>query len=245
MFLPTLRCFSVVFCTSDTSRSSPSPRMRMSYRPLNSPNDSMPIHVCKFSAVSTSGVSATPCCSQCVTASRVRDRKMLPFDHVLAPGSDAFSLDTVVPLPVPLKPTRVTTKPLPSCGSCAQISAATWSADLPSTSTTWYAGGVGMAGKTPRSTAFWIPTASFWASSASRVRIDSPSRLAMSRKVGFSPSSLMIRFEVLSSWLRRAAAFSVPVEMYTLARSATQWERVSTVFISALCLVFIAAIITA
>ena len=60
---------------------------------------------------------------------------MLPFDHVDAFGSIRFSLSTVVPLPVPLKPCRTRTQPLAGASpNAATISSATSSALLPRTS---------------------------------------------------------------------------------------------------------------
>mmetsp|Transcript_138087 Transcript_138087/g.240155 ORF Transcript_138087/g.240155 Transcript_138087/m.240155 type:complete len:236 (-) Transcript_138087:293-1000(-) len=125
MFFPTLGSFNVEFAISDTFASIPSPLIRMSHFPSNFPNSSIPAQVAKFSGVRQAGSNASlPACSQCVAASRVKDRKQLPLDQVVALGSLPLSLSTVVPLPVPLRPTRIMTHP-PSLGSLDRISSAT------------------------------------------------------------------------------------------------------------------------
>mmetsp|Transcript_114862 Transcript_114862/g.297695 ORF Transcript_114862/g.297695 Transcript_114862/m.297695 type:complete len:263 (-) Transcript_114862:302-1090(-) len=135
MFLPTLASFSTVSAISETRVSRPRPLMRMSNFPSNCPNSSMPAQEAKFSGVRQAGSNSDlPCCSHHVTARSVNDRKQFPFDHVEALGSFALILSTVVPLPVPLSPTRIITHP-PSLGNLAIISSATSSAVFPKTST--------------------------------------------------------------------------------------------------------------
>merc|ERR1719401_875525 len=100
----------------------------------------MPDHLAKFTAVRQLGSNPSlPACSQCVAASNVSARKQLPLDQVVALGILAFILSTVVPLPVPLSPTRISTQPL-SFGSLAMISSATSSAVFPFTSICVYFG---------------------------------------------------------------------------------------------------------
>merc|ERR1719356_2331482 len=108
----------------------------------------MDTHLAKFSGVRHSASNTLPSFSQYVAARRVSERKQLPLDQVVALGILAFILSTVVPLPVPLRPTKITTQPL-SFGSCAMISSATSSALLPQTLTCSYEGGVKSPGSTP------------------------------------------------------------------------------------------------
>mmetsp|Transcript_18702 Transcript_18702/g.50759 ORF Transcript_18702/g.50759 Transcript_18702/m.50759 type:complete len:200 (+) Transcript_18702:268-867(+) len=199
MFVPTFGSFSSVLATSDTLTSRPRPLTRMSNLSPNLPNLSMPVQVARFSAVRHLGSnSSLPRRSQCMAARRVSERKQLPLDHVEALGTLALILSTVVPLPVPLRPTRITTQPSP-LGSLAMISSATWSAVLPSTSICSYFGGSRSLGSTPLSMACWTPAASFSPSSRSRLTMSSISFMAKSTKEGSSFRHSITADDVVSS----------------------------------------------
>mmetsp|Transcript_74162 Transcript_74162/g.194504 ORF Transcript_74162/g.194504 Transcript_74162/m.194504 type:complete len:272 (+) Transcript_74162:332-1147(+) len=208
MFLPTLGSFSSVLAISEILALIPRPLILMSNTPSNSPNSSMPAHVARFSGVRTAGSKPSrPCCSQCVAARSVSERKQFPLDQAEALGILSLILSTVVPLPVPLRPTRIITQP-PSFGSLAMISSATWSAVLPKTSICSYSGGVKSPGSTPFRMAWSTPAASFSASSSSRATMPSSSFFASSMKTGSSFRSAMTAPEVLSSWALRSARLS-------------------------------------
>mmetsp|Transcript_60421 Transcript_60421/g.174330 ORF Transcript_60421/g.174330 Transcript_60421/m.174330 type:complete len:306 (-) Transcript_60421:2-919(-) len=198
MFAATFGCLSSVFAISETRASMPRPLMRMSHWPSNWPNSNIPVHCAKLSAVRQSGVNSLPLCSQYVAASNVSERKQLPFDQVVAPESLDFILSTVVPLPVPLRPTKITTQP-PSFGNWSMISCATSSALLPMTSTDLYCGGARSPGRTPFLMASSTPSCSFSPSSSSRFTMRFNSRSDNSLNVASSFKNSMIAPEVLSS----------------------------------------------
>mmetsp|Transcript_106250 Transcript_106250/g.310625 ORF Transcript_106250/g.310625 Transcript_106250/m.310625 type:complete len:271 (+) Transcript_106250:242-1054(+) len=203
MFLPTFASLSSVLATSETFTSRPRPQTLMSNLSSNFPNSSMAAHSARFSGVRQQGSKPSlPSFSQCVAAKSVRERKQLPLDHVDAFGTLALILSTVVPLPVPLRPTRTTTQPSP-WGSLAMISSATWSAVLPSTSMSSYFGGSMSLGSTPLSMACCTPAASFSPSSSSRLMMPSISFFENSLKLGSSFRHSMMAVDVLSSWAFR------------------------------------------
>mmetsp|Transcript_2079 Transcript_2079/g.4967 ORF Transcript_2079/g.4967 Transcript_2079/m.4967 type:complete len:220 (-) Transcript_2079:383-1042(-) len=187
MFFETFGPLSTVFCTSDTSRSRPSPQIFVSNLPLNFPNSSIPAKLARFSDVSAfagSKPSQSLCCSHQVTASKVRDRKTLPLlqQTTVFPScvsSFDFSVATVVPFPVPERPQRITSPPpLPPFDlslTVPRISSATWSGVLPRTSIDMYCSGTKFGSRTPLSLARSIPRWSFSPSSQSRRRVLSPS----------------------------------------------------------------------
>merc|ERR1719424_1538282 len=124
---------SVVLQHSLTYRSRPRPLMCVSHLPLNLPNDSMPIQVARFSGVRHALSNWPVVCWQWVAARRGSERKMLPLDHVTALGSFDLSFSTVVPLPVPERPTSTITPPWNPSPRAAIISSDTSSGVLPST----------------------------------------------------------------------------------------------------------------
>mmetsp|Transcript_64576 Transcript_64576/g.174479 ORF Transcript_64576/g.174479 Transcript_64576/m.174479 type:complete len:262 (-) Transcript_64576:337-1122(-) len=207
MFLPTLGSFSRVFAMSETFWSMPRPLMRMSNLPSNLSNSSMADQEARFSGVRTAGSNSLPCCSQYVAARSVSARKQFPLDHVDAFETFALILSTVVPFPVPLRPTRIMTQP-PSLGSFAKISSATWLEVLPSTSTFSYVGGSLSFGSTPFSMACCTPAANFAASSLSRATMPSNSFLARSVKTGLPFKRSITPPDVLSFIALRSSTVS-------------------------------------
>mmetsp|Transcript_45097 Transcript_45097/g.128814 ORF Transcript_45097/g.128814 Transcript_45097/m.128814 type:complete len:260 (-) Transcript_45097:52-831(-) len=206
MFLETFGSFSSVLATSEIFTSMPRPLTRMSNLPSNFPNSSMPAQAARLSGVRHSGSKPSlPCCSQWVAASNVSERKQLPLDHVEALETLALILSTVVPLPVPLRPTRITTQP-PSFGSLAMISSATMSALFPSTSILSYSGGARSPGSTPFSMACFTPSASLSPSSSSRFMMASVSFFARSTKTSSSFRASITAADVLSSCAFRMSA---------------------------------------
>mmetsp|Transcript_71309 Transcript_71309/g.183823 ORF Transcript_71309/g.183823 Transcript_71309/m.183823 type:complete len:295 (+) Transcript_71309:886-1770(+) len=200
MFLPTRGSFSSVFDTFDTRTSWPQPLMRMSNLPSNLPNSRQGTSCLNSSGVRASGPKGMPCCSQCVTASKVSERKTLPFDQFTALGSTACSLATVVPLPVPLRPCSTSTQPSECAApSFVMMEPATWSADLPRTSMVQVGSTGGSFGITPFSTALAMPAASFSSSSASRCWMPFVSASESELNRGSSSKASMMALDVLSS----------------------------------------------
>mmetsp|Transcript_49433 Transcript_49433/g.114247 ORF Transcript_49433/g.114247 Transcript_49433/m.114247 type:complete len:249 (+) Transcript_49433:337-1083(+) len=200
MAFPTRGSLSVVLATSETSKSWPSPWMRMSNFSLYLPKCRHCISSASSSGVSTSAENSTLLDSQCDTARSVRERKTLPLDQLTARGSTACSFATVVPLPVPESPCSTSTQPLDGASPrAAMISAATTSADLPATSILHTGSTGGSASTTPFSTACLIPAASLSPSSASRARIASISFCAKSQNVGSLTNVAMMVLDVKSS----------------------------------------------
>mmetsp|Transcript_62295 Transcript_62295/g.131706 ORF Transcript_62295/g.131706 Transcript_62295/m.131706 type:complete len:471 (-) Transcript_62295:378-1790(-) len=200
MFFETRLSLRRVFATSETLQSRPRPLILMSNEPSNSANSNMFDQSPRFSGVSTAvSKPSKPCCSQKVTANKVKARKQFPFDHVAAFDNLLFILSTVVPLPVPLSPTKITTQPSPS-GKKARISSATWSADFPITSIERYSGAARSVGRTPFPIACCTPSANFRPSSSSLERISPSSCAENCSKVGSAAKVWMIADDVRSSW---------------------------------------------
>jgi len=98
-------------------------------------------------------------------------------------GSRSWSLATVVPLPVPLRPHSTRTHPVSAAlPTCATMTSHTSSGVLPSTSIVTYGAAPASAGRTPASMEIWIPARSFTASSSSRPTISAASLLLSRRK---------------------------------------------------------------
>ena len=101
------RALSVVFATSETYRSCPSPLMWMSNLPLNLPKWRQLIRSASSAGVSTSVPKAMPRSSQRETASNVSERKTLPeweravgggrWDLVRIPPPRAISARVALP----------------------------------------------------------------------------------------------------------------------------------------------------
>mmetsp|Transcript_17386 Transcript_17386/g.35083 ORF Transcript_17386/g.35083 Transcript_17386/m.35083 type:complete len:277 (+) Transcript_17386:494-1324(+) len=171
MFVATCLDLSRVLFTFDTRSLYPKPLISTSKPSSNLSNVSMAMKDWRFSGFKASS-SSTFFSSANLAASRVIDRKMSPLDHVMAFGSFSFSLATVVPFPVPERPSRVMTQPdFGASPSFSTISSATSSAVLPITSTMIVSASSLSFGNTFLSMASCMPSFSFLPSSSSRFLI--------------------------------------------------------------------------
>mmetsp|Transcript_37924 Transcript_37924/g.104678 ORF Transcript_37924/g.104678 Transcript_37924/m.104678 type:complete len:240 (+) Transcript_37924:513-1232(+) len=207
--LPTRASLSVVSATSETRTSCPSPTSLMSYAKPNLPKRRHFISCESTAGVSASSLKGMPWSSQYESASRESARKTLPFDQLTAFGREPRSFSTVVPLPVPERPCSTSTQPrVGASPSAPTISAATASALLPSTSSLRTFSTGGFAARTPLATAIAMPAVSLSASSASRARMSSISRLANAAKTASVSNAAMIASDDVSSLCSSSASES-------------------------------------